>query len=80
MMMGGGLLWSFDVSSVEEMRRRVRGVGGEGKVEVEDEEFREWVADVLGRNREKTRDWKEGDGQDRVADARGTGNEREKPR
>ena len=56
-MMGGGLLWAFDVGSVEEFRGRVggrRGVDGgwrgEGKgVEGEETEFEKWVALVTGR-------------------------------
>ncbi len=57
-MMGGGLLWAFDVGGVEDLRRRVGGRGGKwrgkGKGErredeEEEEEFERWVASLAGR-------------------------------
>lgn len=56
-MMGGGLLWAFDVGSLEDFRRRVgsrRGVDGKwrraGQGEgVEEEEFEKWVGSLTGR-------------------------------
>lgn len=49
-MMTGGVLWALDVSTLEDLRRRVRagmGVSGDGKNA--DEEMEEWVASVLAR-------------------------------
>lgn len=56
-MMGGGLLWAFDVGGVEELKRRVegrrRGVDGRwkgrGKDDDEEGEFEKWVASLTGR-------------------------------
>ena len=58
-MMGGGLLWAFDIRSVEEFKGRVRarrGVDGKwsqlGKRdEDEEEEFEKWVASLTGRKK-----------------------------
>ena len=59
MMVGGGLLWAFDISGLEDMRRKVRGglgVDGNGRSEREvEEEFEEWIAGVLKRKEEKER-------------------------
>ncbi|KAF2453047.1 hypothetical protein BDY21DRAFT_357152 [Lineolata rhizophorae] len=53
----GGGLWAFDVSSVEELRWRLRrGLGLEAKGKEEDEdEFEEWLAAVLARKEGKER-------------------------
>jgi hypothetical protein len=59
MMMTGGLLWAFDISSLEDMRRKVRGglgVDGTGRGERDvEEEFEEWLASTLERKKEKER-------------------------
>jgi hypothetical protein len=52
MMATGGLLWAFDISNVDDMRRKVRknmGLeGGQPDSEAE-KEIEEWLATVLGR-------------------------------
>ena len=57
MMMVGGLLWAFDISNINDMRRKVRGglgVDGTGRSETEaEEELEEWLATVLARKDEK---------------------------
>lgn len=68
MMVAGGLLWAFDISSLEDLRRKVRGgmgVDGSGRSEREaEEEMEEWLATVLARREEKVRrrGGEEGDG------------------
>lgn len=52
----GGLLWAFDVRGIEDMRARVRkriGLGDEKDVKDAEEEFEEWVAEILSRKEEK---------------------------
>ena len=56
-MLGGGLFWAFDISTVNDLRQRVReGIGiqpqGKGPREVE-QEFEEWLAETLQRREEK---------------------------
>ena len=59
MMTGGGLLWAFDIGSVEEFRKRVgsgKGVDGkwrrrEKRDEDEEDEFEKWVASLTGRKK-----------------------------
>ena len=67
-MMGGGLLWAYDVGGLEDFRRRFRrrrGVDGkwedrEGRVEGgEEDEFGEWVASLTGRKTEKKEEGEE---------------------
>lgn len=55
-MMGGGLLWAFDIGNLEEFRRSVgsrRVVGGEWKGREEkdqdEEAFEKWIASLTGR-------------------------------
>ena len=59
MMIVGGTLWSFDISSLDELRRKIRGglgVDGTGRTERDvEEEFEEWIAGVLQRKDEKYR-------------------------
>jgi hypothetical protein len=59
MMSVGGLLWAFDISSMQDLRRRIRGglgVDGSGRSETDaEEEFEEWLATVLARKEEKER-------------------------
>ena len=55
-MIAGGLLWAFDISGLEELKRRVRAelvVDGIGRRESDAEEFGEWLATALERKREK---------------------------
>jgi len=53
----GGLLWYFDINSVDDARRKLRGglgVDGSGRVEKQaEEEFEEWMATVLSRKETK---------------------------
>ncbi|KAI0162096.1 hypothetical protein GGR57DRAFT_311077 [Xylariaceae sp. FL1272] len=55
-MMTGGAAWAFDISSVDDLRRRARkhigGVGGRTDEEAE-QEIEEWVAKVLLRKEKK---------------------------
>lgn len=56
-MLGGGLLWAFDISTVDELRRKIRGglgVDGSGPGEKEaEEDFEEWLAKTLERRKQK---------------------------
>lgn len=57
-MMTGGLMFAFDISNLEDLRRRARKqiYGGNGVVdEAADQQVEEWIADVLSR-RDKTGD------------------------
>lgn len=51
-MVGGGLLWGFDVGGLEDLRRRVgargRGSGGKDGDEDVEVEFERWVASFTG--------------------------------
>jgi hypothetical protein len=52
MMFSGGLLWAFDIASLEDMRKKVRtnlGVDGIRKDQDAEEEIEEWFATVLAR-------------------------------
>jgi hypothetical protein len=56
-MLTGGLAWAFDISNVEDLRRRARGHMGETGAATDEEaerEMEEWVAKVLLRRNEKT--------------------------
>ncbi|KAI9767353.1 MAG: hypothetical protein M1840_005762 [Geoglossum simile] len=57
MMATGGMLYAFDISSLADLRRKVRGglgVDGTGRTEKDgEEEFEEWLASVLARKGEK---------------------------
>ncbi|KAI9781205.1 MAG: hypothetical protein M1816_002465 [Peltula sp. TS41687] len=51
-MMTGGVLWALDVSSLDDLRTRVRGrlgVDPDADAKRADEELEEWVASVLAR-------------------------------
>ena len=81
-MLVGGLRWAFDVETMEDARRVVRGgmgVDGTGRAERDaDEEFEEWIASVLER-----RDRKREEKRRRVGESGGEGkwiNERGKER
>ncbi|RDW61290.1 hypothetical protein BP5796_11182 [Coleophoma crateriformis] len=55
MIAAGGLLWAFDISSIEDMRKKVRtNMGTEGLRNDQDaeEEIEEWMAGILGRKDE----------------------------
>lgn len=63
-MIGGGLLWAFDVWGLQDMRTKLRGAlrfteGGERDAE---EEFEEWLATTLAR-KERKEGSKEGKGE-----------------
>lgn len=53
MMLTGGLLWAFDISSMEDARVKLRGgLGFDGSgtsVAEAEEEFEEWLATTLAR-------------------------------
>ena len=57
MMATGGLLWAFDISSLADMRMKVRGAMGvpDRPDQDADEEMEEWLATVLARKDEKER-------------------------
>ncbi|KAG9230861.1 hypothetical protein BJ875DRAFT_138833 [Amylocarpus encephaloides] len=51
-MVSGGLLWAFDISSVDDMRKKVRrrmGAAGSDEDKGAEEEIEEWVASILSR-------------------------------
>ena len=84
MMMGGGLLWAFDISSMDDMRRKVRGglgVDGSGRSESNvEEEFEEWLATVLQRKEDKQRKRAGAEGEERDEGIELRRNERGRPR
>ncbi|EMR70632.1 hypothetical protein UCREL1_2333 [Eutypa lata UCREL1] len=52
----GGLAWAFDISSIDDLRKKARGhIGPNGGYtdEEAEREVEEWVAKVLGRKEEK---------------------------
>ncbi|KAG7008837.1 hypothetical protein G7Y79_00004g014210 [Physcia stellaris] len=60
MMLGGGAFWAFDISGMDELRRRLRrkdkGELGEGRSdEAAEEELEHWLAKTLGGKDEKKR-------------------------
>lgn len=59
MLATGGALWYYDIGSMEEARRKLRGglgVDGSGRSEEEaEEDFEEWLATVLSRKEAKER-------------------------
>ncbi|KAH8802794.1 hypothetical protein F5884DRAFT_756105 [Xylogone sp. PMI_703] len=67
MMVSGGLLWAFDISSLEDMRKKIRGglgIDGNGvSANDAEEELEEWLATVLARKEEKQKS-KKGRGSD----------------
>lgn len=78
MMVVGGTLWAADISTLEELRRKVRGglgVDGTGRTERDvEEEFEEWLAGVLKRKEEKERRREEGEkGKEEWVNERGKG-------
>lgn len=77
MMVTGGLLWAFDISGMDDLRRKIRGglgVDGSGRSEKDaEEEMEEWLATVLARKDEKKRRRREGEEEERT-------NERGAPR
>ncbi|KAH6671764.1 hypothetical protein B0J14DRAFT_564362 [Halenospora varia] len=63
----GGLLWAFDISSLDDMRRKVRTkMGATGSLEDKDaeEEIEEWFATVLSRKEFKHLKGKETEAKD----------------
>jgi hypothetical protein len=59
----GGMLYAFDISSLADLRTKVRGglgADGTGRTEKDaEEEFEEWLAGVLARKSEKENQAKE---------------------
>lgn len=57
LMAAGGALWAFDISTVDDMRRKIRGGlgidGGDGRESRAEQEMEEWLATVLARKDEK---------------------------
>lgn len=57
MMSTGGMLWYFDINSMDDARKKLRsglGVDGTGRDEKQaEEEFEEWMATVLSRKETK---------------------------
>lgn len=51
-MLIGGSLWAFDISTIADLRQRVRGGMGIDEQEVE-EDFEEWIASTLARKERK---------------------------
>jgi hypothetical protein len=53
-MAAGGLFYAFDISSLADLRSKVRGgFGWDGTEKDAEEEFEEWLASVLARKSEK---------------------------
>ena len=56
-MMTGGALWAFDISTTDDLRRKIRGglgIDGTGRTERQaEEDFEEWLAETLARTDEK---------------------------
>ena len=59
MMTTGGALWAFDISSLEDMRTKIRGGlgidGSDGRESKAEQEMEEWLATVLARKEEKAK-------------------------
>jgi hypothetical protein len=57
MMSTGGMMWYFDINSMDDARRKLRGglgVDGTGRDEKQaEEEFEEWMATTLSRKETK---------------------------
>ena len=59
LMMGGGLLWAFDISSLNDMRRRIKGgksrdASKKTETDMEEEkQLEEWVASMLSKKGDK---------------------------
>ncbi|KAK8234126.1 hypothetical protein IWZ00DRAFT_416764, partial [Phyllosticta capitalensis] len=47
MMFTGGAMWALDVSSVDDLRAKVRHRVGTGDSQQSDEEIEEWIASIL---------------------------------
>jgi hypothetical protein len=59
MMSVGGLMYGFEIETLDDLRRMVRGglgVDGTGRTEQDvEEELEEWVVSVMGRKESKER-------------------------
>lgn len=67
MMLGGGILYAFDISSLDDMRRSVRasiGVDGPRTDEDVEKEIEEWIASVLNRGSKTDTEEKRSKGSD----------------
>lgn len=76
MMLTGGLLWAFDISSMEDARMKIRGklgLDGSGMSTAEaEEEFEEWLATTLARKDNKRKKIeKEDEGEEQRTNERG---------
>lgn len=58
-------MYAFDINTMEDLRRKVRGglgVDGSGRSEQDvEEELEEWVVTVMGRKAEKEKKGREGE-------------------
>jgi hypothetical protein len=66
-MLGGGLLYAFDISSLDDMRRQVRasiGVDGPRTDEDAEKEIEEWIASVLNMGSKSEKEAKRAKGLD----------------
>ncbi|KAF4310293.1 hypothetical protein GTA08_BOTSDO02267 [Botryosphaeria dothidea] len=48
-MLTGGTMWAFDISTLEDIRSRVKHRVGTGDAQKSTEEIEEWIAEVLAR-------------------------------
>ncbi|EKG11868.1 hypothetical protein MPH_11005 [Macrophomina phaseolina MS6] len=48
-MLTGGTMWALDISTLEDLRKKVRHRVGSGDERKSDEEIEEWIAEVLAR-------------------------------
>ena len=67
MMLGGGLLYAFDISSLDDMRRQIRasiGVDGPRTEEDAEKEIEEWIASVLNMGSKSEKEEKRPKGPD----------------
>ncbi len=63
LMITGGMMWAYDISSLEDLRRKVRaGMGVRGTEQDADEEIEEWMASVLSRKDDRERRRRRGKG------------------
>lgn len=73
MMMTGGTLWAFDISTMDDLRRKIRGglgIDGSGRTEKQaEEEFEEWLAGTLARKDERRQ--RSGDDDEELKNERG---------
>ena len=59
MMMAGGTLWAFDISTRDELKQKIkrkRSIDGSGGSEEAEKELEEWLAGTLSTKDEKSRE------------------------